>query len=387
MRVLKESLWARISSCWPVAWRHRPLLLRRQPHAVDSAGGTSYTYDNNGNMLTRGSDNITWDAENRPVSYSGNSTATFVYDGNGNRVKKVEDGETVLYINKYYEINLTASENTSYYYLGNQLVATYNITDLRYVHQDHLTGTALVTSDNGSQVGTTMKYYPYGETRSGSVPTDKKFTGQRLDSIGLYYYNARYYDPTIGRFISADTIVQNPSNPQNSNRYSYVFNNPLRYTDPTGRWTGIEEEDSVIDIIWPENPNAGLNNEPPSPAPPPSMDPSGPAPADDDDIGKKAKPSLPIGRDTGEERDGGKEKPTRNVGRTALGIVYVTGGLLGTIIFGTLTVVGIIPGAALGELNVLATGYATVLSLSFLGEGIYMISDDKFGWVVPPIPF
>jgi RHS repeat-associated protein len=66
------------------------------------------------------------------------------------------------------------------------------------------------------------------------VPTDKQFTGQRLDGTGLYYYGARYYDPTIGRFISADTIVQNPADPQSLNRYSYVFNNPLKYVDPSG---------------------------------------------------------------------------------------------------------------------------------------------------------
>ena len=66
---------------------------------------------------------------------------------------------------------------------------------------------------------------------------DMLFTGQRLDETGLYYYNARYYDPTIGRFISADTFAQNFTNPQNLNRYSYVLNNPLRYTDPTGWWT------------------------------------------------------------------------------------------------------------------------------------------------------
>ncbi|MEE8414588.1 MAG: RHS repeat-associated core domain-containing protein, partial [Dehalococcoidales bacterium] len=70
--------------------------------------------------------------------------------------------------------------------------------------------------------------------RSSSVPTDKKFTGQRLDSTGLYYYNARYYDPVIGRFISADPIIPNPSNPQSYNRYSYVLNNPLKYVDPSG---------------------------------------------------------------------------------------------------------------------------------------------------------
>ena len=59
-------------------------------------------------------------------------------------------------------------------------------TDLRYIHQDHLTGTALVTSDNGSQVGTII-YYPYGSTLSttGIIPTDKKFTGQRSDSVEM----------------------------------------------------------------------------------------------------------------------------------------------------------------------------------------------------------
>ena len=110
-------------------------------------------------------------------------------------------------------------------------------TKLRYVHQDHLSGTAVITDANGNEVGS-IKYYPYGETRStsGTLETDKKFTGQRLDDTGLYYYNARYYDPTIGRFISADTLVPGPANPQAFNRYSYCLNNPLKYTDPSGHF-------------------------------------------------------------------------------------------------------------------------------------------------------
>jgi RHS repeat-associated protein len=71
----------------------------------------------------------------------------------------------------------------------------------------------------------------------GTLGTDKLFTGQRLDSTGLYYYNARYYDPEIGRFISSDTVVQSFANPQTLNRYSYCVNNPLKYTDPTGQRT------------------------------------------------------------------------------------------------------------------------------------------------------
>ncbi len=118
---------------------------------------------------------------------------------------------------------------------------------LQYMHQDHLTGTSLMTDADGDQIDTTMKYYPYGGTRAGDVPVDKLFTGQRLDGTGLYYYGARYYDPTIGRFISPDTIVPDPASPQSFNRYSYCLNNPLKYTDPSGQTVYIEGI-NVLDI-------------------------------------------------------------------------------------------------------------------------------------------
>jgi len=85
----------------------------------------------------------------------------------------------------------------------------------------------------------------------GATPTSYQYTGQRNDSsIGLYpsatsgqaFYNARYYDPALGRFIQADTIVPSPANPQSYNRYAYVLNNPLRYTDPTGRCAAGDSE-------------------------------------------------------------------------------------------------------------------------------------------------
>ena len=69
-----------------------------------------------------------------------------------------------------------------------------------------------------------------------SIFRKNQYTGQESDlaETGLYYYGARYYDPAIGRFITADSIVQDPGDPQSFNRYSYVRNNPLRYVDPTG---------------------------------------------------------------------------------------------------------------------------------------------------------
>jgi RHS repeat-associated protein len=69
----------------------------------------------------------------------------------------------------------------------------------------------------------------------GALPTTYNFTGQRLDGdTGLLYYGARYYDPALMRFIQPDTLVPDPANPQSLNRYAYVLNNPLKYTDPTG---------------------------------------------------------------------------------------------------------------------------------------------------------
>jgi RHS repeat-associated protein len=99
---------------------------------------------------------------------------------------------------------------------------------------------------SGTVVGET-RYYPFGETRdsSGSMFTDHLYTGQRqMADLGLYYYGARFpapgvqrrgYSPTLGRFIQADTIVPNMSNPQDLNRYSYVLNNPILYNDPSGQ--------------------------------------------------------------------------------------------------------------------------------------------------------
>ncbi|MGI2336859.1 MAG: RHS repeat-associated core domain-containing protein [Dehalogenimonas sp.] len=99
----------------------------------------------------------------------------------------------------------------------------------------------------------TLSAVCFGGVLSGSVSTDKKFTGQRFDSTGLYYYGARYYDPTIGRFISADTIVQNFTNPQTLNRYSYTINNPLKYTDPSGHmWISDDGGGAYIGPPTPE---------------------------------------------------------------------------------------------------------------------------------------
>ena len=107
---------------------------------------------------------------------------------------------------------------------------------LYYLLTDHLGSTALVVKSDGSIYGQ-QRYHPYGTGRptDTALPTDYRFTGQLEEgTIGLYDYGARFYDPLLGRFLSADTVVPQPGNPQALNRYSYVLNNPLKYTDPGG---------------------------------------------------------------------------------------------------------------------------------------------------------
>jgi RHS repeat-associated protein len=126
-------------------------------------------------------------------------------------------------INRYHEV--TGSLVITSYYLGGKLIAQRQGSGssyiLSYFLQDHLRSTSATYDSNSNS--TSIKYFPFGLTRSsaGTLPTDKKFTGQQLDSTGLYYYNARYYDASIGRFISPDTIVPDSFNPQSLNRYSY----------------------------------------------------------------------------------------------------------------------------------------------------------------------
>jgi RHS repeat-associated protein len=77
--------------------------------------------------------------------------------------------------------------------------------------------------------------------------TDKLFTGQRqIAELGIYHYQARFYSPKLGRFLSADTIVPSYANPQSLNRFSYVINNPLKYTDPTGHKYDMGEGGGTI---------------------------------------------------------------------------------------------------------------------------------------------
>jgi RHS repeat-associated protein len=116
---------------------------------------------------------------------------------------------------------------------------------LRYFHHDHLGSIAAISNETGDIVER-MAYDPWGKRRNVNglpdttdslvgIATDRGFTGhEQLDEMGVIHMNGRIYDPLVGRFMSADPFIQAPDNLQSYNRYSYVINNPLSLTDPTG---------------------------------------------------------------------------------------------------------------------------------------------------------
>ncbi|NQT74506.1 MAG: hypothetical protein HQ553_17340 [Chloroflexi bacterium] len=229
-------------------------------HAVDAiaGGGTFnahyYDYDANGNMydVTDGPSNpakaITYNADNMPVRIENSETGStviseFAYDGSGSRAKKVVTDDpstkTTHYVSSGYEYDVTNNEATIYVFAGNMRIAVVKNGVPYYLHKDHLGSTTKTTSASSQTVAEEAEFMPFGLMRNDPAPGDAisayKFTDQELDGeSGFYNYDARLYDPMIGLFITADTIVPDFSDPQSLNRYSYVRNNPLGYTDPSG---------------------------------------------------------------------------------------------------------------------------------------------------------
>ncbi len=208
-----------------------------QPHAVIAAGGNTYTYDANGNMSAGAGRTFTYDVENRPISITASGAAVaLVYDGHGSRVMKTAGSTTTVYVGGLYECTNGVCEK--YIFAKGKRIAkkTVGTGATNYYHADHL-GSSSVMTDSLGNLAENVAYYPYGGTRTdtGSISVRHKFTGQEYDAeTGLYFYGARYYDPVLGRFISADSIIPYPNDPQSFNRYSYCRNNPIIYTDPSG---------------------------------------------------------------------------------------------------------------------------------------------------------
>ncbi|MEL4106285.1 kelch repeat-containing protein [Oscillospiraceae bacterium WX1] len=230
---------------------------------------TSYCYDNNGNTVSSreettdvtsgegsvgltvtGSDTSkytlnTYDVFNQLVTTKDqDSTSTFTYNGDGLRVGKTVTKDNTTTTTKFvYEydkvvLELDGSGNQTAYnvYGGDMLISrTAGTTTLYYLYNGH--GDVVNIADSTGSIVMTYDYDAFGvvTTATGNIANSYLYAGYQFDDeTGMYYLNARYYDPVTARFISADTYTGQASDPLSLNLYTYCNNEPMMFTDPTG---------------------------------------------------------------------------------------------------------------------------------------------------------
>lgn len=170
---------------------------------------------------------------------------------------------TTYFVGAHYEV--ADGVVTKYYYAGSQRIALRVNGTLNYLLGDHLGSTSLTTDATGTVISE-LRYTAWGAVRyaSGNTATQYQYTGQYsyAGEFGLLFYNARWVDPSLGRFAQADTVV--PGGVQGYDRYAYVNNSPINYTDPTGHkpceeWEGVCLSEDQMTDIW--NSQTGNNND------------------------------------------------------------------------------------------------------------------------------
>ncbi len=206
-------------------------------HAATLVGTKSYAYDANGDLrqgpgTTR---TLEWDALRRLKKVTaGGTVTTYVYDHQGQRVSTSTASRTLLSFDRLYERSEAGA--TNFIFAGPRLIARSIGAAKAWFHSDHLGSVRLITSSTGAVLNR-YRYQPFGAatTVTASATNYRGFGGHLTDpEDGLVYMNARYYDPTLARFISPDSVVPGKEGSQGLNRYSFVFNNPISNIDPSG---------------------------------------------------------------------------------------------------------------------------------------------------------
>ncbi|GAB7039657.1 MULTISPECIES: RHS repeat domain-containing protein [Catenuloplanes] len=222
-----------------------------RPHAVTgttrTAPGASpvtqaYAYDGAGNTVTRPGQTLTWDAEGRLVkTVEGTATHTDVYDAGGVRLIRRDPTGATLYLpgmEVRRATGATSSTATRYYEFAGKIVASRTGSNtngsLTWLYSDHQ-GTQNLTVAAAGQAVTSRRQTPYGTARGAAVawPNQKGFVGGDGDPTGLVHIGARDYDAVLGRFLSADPVMD-LRDPQQWNAYAYAHNSPVTFSDPSG---------------------------------------------------------------------------------------------------------------------------------------------------------
>jgi len=215
-------------------------------------GSKTITYDKNGNMLTvsDGSTNIsyTYNFDNQLISVElPGKRIEFEYNSEGIRTSKKVNDELVKYLvdmNRDYaqvieETNINSSE-TNYYTYGKELISQSKSGDLKFFIKDGH-GSTRELADLQEEITDTYDYDAFGNTinTTGNTMNHYAFSGEQYDhDLGFYYLRARYYNPVNGIFTTKDLIDGDRVNPLSLNQYLYCMNNPVNYTDPSGKLAG-----------------------------------------------------------------------------------------------------------------------------------------------------
>ena len=199
------------------------------------------SYDTHGNVTGLGAQQFKYDMAEQPYEILGDVVGDYVYDGNLKRVKAVVAGKTIYNVydagGTLVHVDETTDGNVTDY-IGK--IARIKNGTPTWLHMDHL-GSAQTGSSATGAVAWREKYTPYGTTLTNPLSNNNQagFTGHIKDSAtGIIYMQARYMDPFIGRFLSIDPVGFSEGQPQMFNRYSYVNNDPVNHTDPTGMCIG-----------------------------------------------------------------------------------------------------------------------------------------------------
>ncbi|WP_353328615.1 RHS repeat domain-containing protein, partial [Chitiniphilus shinanonensis] len=214
------------------------------------SGGKNYSlsYDGWGNVTSRGDGlSYQYDAAStlRWANKGTSSQIAYTYDGAGTRVLSLGNGVNRLEFTGadgllYQEVNLATGATKDFIYHGRTKLADIEGSTTTWYHSDPA-GSPMAGTDQNGVLAWRTNYRPYGEKMVGA--TDKNtqwFTGKPFeDKIGLSYYGARWYDPTLGRFMAVDPVDvasdDEESVLRSPNRYKYANNSPLRYIDSDGR--------------------------------------------------------------------------------------------------------------------------------------------------------
>jgi RHS repeat-associated protein len=220
--------------------------------------GTPQTYDPNGNVTNDGTNSYTWDARNHLTAIAGSNSASFAYDPLGRRDLKTINGVSTQFLydglNPVQEIQNGAPSANLITGLG--IDEYFQRTDSAGA-RDYLSdilSSSLALADSTGTIQTQYSYDPFGNSGStGSASANPyQFTGRENDGTGLDYYRARYYSPTLQRFVSQDPLYFGGGD---FNLYSYVLDDPADLTDPSGETfldcgEQIEHLLSAFEVFW-----------------------------------------------------------------------------------------------------------------------------------------